>query len=196
MTKREERKKTTRERLLVAAAHCFAEKGYSSCSVADIVSRAGVSQGTLYTHFKSKEDLFTTMIRAEHRQGADKVHEAALAGGYLNGIINALSECIREVGGPVDHRLWTEILAVAAREESVRTAFLAGDMAMRKQFVALLKKAADAGEIDASFDLNAVSILLYALVDGLIARVADDGDFDIDKHIPVFAAMVRRALQP
>ena len=196
MAKRETQKKITRERLLAAAARCFAQKGYSSCSVADIAAEAGVSQGALYTHFRNKEDLFTTMIQEEHGQGAHKAREASLAGGFLDGIINILSECIRDVGFPVDHRLWTEILAVAARVESVRDAFLASDRVMRERFVELLRKAAEAGEIDPALDFEAVAIWLYALVDGLIARTADDRNFDVNQHLPVFAALVRRALRP
>lgn len=193
---RKDQKQITRERLLAAAAACFAEKGYDGCSVADIVSQAGVSQGTLYVHFKNKEDLFISMIVEEHGQGAEKARQAADTAPYLQGIINVLADCIRDVGFPIDHRLWTEILAVAARDASVRKAFAASDKVMRKAFVELLEKASAAGEISNSLDLESVSIWLYALVDGLIARTADDDDFDFKKHIDVFETLVRRALRP
>lgn len=97
---------------------------------------------------------------------------------------------------PIDHRLWTEILAVAARDEVVRQSFAASDKAIRRAFSTLLKKAANAGEIDGSLDLDSVSLWLYALVDGLIARTGDDGEFDFTKHITVFETLVRRALRP
>lgn len=196
MVNREEQKQNTREKLLAAAALCFAEKGYSGCSIADIAKRAAVAQGTMYVHFKSKEALFIAMIAEEHAQGAEKARQAAHATPYCNGIIGVLTDCIRDVGFPVDHRLWTEILAVAARDPAVREAFAAGDRAMRAVFVTLLRKAAQAGEIDGSLDLDAVSVWLYALVDGLIARTADDPDFDFQKHLGVFETLVRRALCP
>lgn len=196
VTKRDEQKKLTRERLLIAAAECFAEKGYSCCTVGDIVRRANVSQGTLYVHFKSKEALFQTLIEEEYGQGTEKAKSASSSNLFLQGIINILTECIRDVGFPIDHRLWTEILAVAAREEAVRKVFLASDRAMREQFTALLRKAAEAGEIDDSLDFDAVSIWLYAIVDGLIARTADDADFDFQKHVHVFETLIRRALRP
>ena len=196
MTKREAQKLETRQKLLNAAAVCFAEKGYAGCAVADIAAQAGVSQGNLYGHFKNKEDLFITMIRDEHSQGAEKARQAAESERYLQGILNTMADCIRDVGFPVDHRLWTEILAVAARDAAVREAFAASDKAMREVFVELLKKAAASGEIDSSLDLEAVSVWLYSLVDGLIARTADDPDFDFNKHMAVFETLVRRALQP
>lgn len=196
MTNREDRKQTTREKLLHAAALCFAKKGYAGCAVSDIAQRANVAQGTLYVHFKGKEDLFKTMIAEEHAQGAEKARQAANVRPYINGILSVLMDCIRDVGFPVDHRLWTEILAVAARDASVREGFAASDKVMRGVFVELLHKAAEAGEIDGSLDLDAVSVWLYALVDGLIARTADDLGFDFQKHMDVFEVLVRRALRP
>lgn len=196
MAIRKDQKSATRERLLSAAAVCFAEKGYDGCSVADIVSRAEVSQGTLYVHFKNKEDLFISMIAEEHGQGTEKARQAAVSAPYMQGIISVMTDCICDVGFPIDHRLWTEILAVAARNASVRKAFAASDKAMRKAFVELLEKAAAAGEIDNTLDMDSVSVWLYALVDGLIARTADDADFDFKKHIDVFEILVRRALRP
>ncbi|MDR1490081.1 MAG: TetR family transcriptional regulator C-terminal domain-containing protein [Desulfovibrio sp.] len=136
------------------------------------------------------------MIEEEHAQGAEKARQAACVTPYLNGIIDVMTDCIRDVGFPVDHRLWTEILAVAARDPSVRETFAASDKAMRAVFVELLQKAASAGEIDESLDFDAASVWLYALVDGLIARTADDPTFDFQKHLDVFETLVRRALSP
>lgn len=45
----------TRDELLAAATDVFWDKGYLDSRVADIVERAGVSHGTFYTYFDSKE---------------------------------------------------------------------------------------------------------------------------------------------
>jgi AcrR family transcriptional regulator len=195
MTKHTERTKETRERLLASAAACFAEKGYSECSVADIVKRAGMSQGSLYVHFNNKEELFKSMIEEEHRQGAEKARVMSERAPFLQRIIEIMSDCIRDVGFPIDHRLWTEILAIAARDESIRSTFMASDKAMRTVFIELLQKAADGGEIDNSLDFDAVSIWLYAIVDGLIARTADDVDFNFYNYIETFKILICRALR-
>lgn len=194
MVKREEKRTNSRNRLLEAAATCFAKSGYDGCSVADIAKEAGMSAGNLYIHFSSKEELFKTMIQQEHGGAAEKMRLAANHEPSLMVIMESLHKCIRDVGYPVDHRLWTEILAVTARNESLRETFLASDRVMRDAFVELLKKAADRGEVDKNLDFEAVSIWIYALADGLIARVADDRDFDLEKHIAVFDALILRAL--
>lgn len=52
----------TREKLLETASHLFAEKGYASTSVREIVAKAGVSKPVLYYYFKSKEGLFYALM--------------------------------------------------------------------------------------------------------------------------------------
>ena len=108
---RSAQKSATRERLLVAAAGCFAKKGYASCTVADIARAAGLAQGAMYVHFQSKEELFIEMIAREHAQGAQKARQALDTAEHLAGILAIMESCVRDVGYPVDHALWTEILA-------------------------------------------------------------------------------------
>lgn len=194
MSKRDEKREQSRQRLLASAARCFAEKGFDGCSISDIAASAEMSQGNVYVHFAGKEELFACMIQQEHGDAAVKLRDAALAAPSLQSVLDLLNKCIRDVGFPIDHRLWVEILAVSARNETVRKAFLASDRVMRDAFVELLEKAAALGEVDADLDFEAVSIWIYALVDGLIARAADDANFDFEKNIKTFDFLVRRAL--
>jgi len=55
---REEVVQSQRDRMLRALAEAVAEKGYAKTSVADVLSRAGVSRETFYEQFSSKEDCF------------------------------------------------------------------------------------------------------------------------------------------
>lgn len=55
-------KPNSRERILKTATELFAEKGYSSTSVREIVARAGVSKPVLYYYFQSKEGLFYAIL--------------------------------------------------------------------------------------------------------------------------------------
>ena len=65
----------TRARLIEAAAEVFAERQFLETTISDIAQRAGVSHGTFYTYFTSKEDIFRevalglqeTMLRSRER---------------------------------------------------------------------------------------------------------------------------------
>ena len=55
-----------KERLLTIAKHAFAEGGFAATSVNAIAAVAGISIGTLYKYFRSKEDLFLAIIGQGH----------------------------------------------------------------------------------------------------------------------------------
>lgn len=59
MPKISETKRIERKQLILDnALELFAEKGYFPTSIDDIVKRAGISKGLIYTYFKSKEEIF------------------------------------------------------------------------------------------------------------------------------------------
>jgi AcrR family transcriptional regulator len=61
--KRERRKEARPGELVKAALDLFVEKGFAATRVDEVAARAGVSKGTLFLYFESKEDLFKAVIR-------------------------------------------------------------------------------------------------------------------------------------
>ncbi len=57
------RGQATRQRLLQAAEQEFSEKGFHAASVSSVTTRAGVGQGTFYLYFRTKEEVFVTLVR-------------------------------------------------------------------------------------------------------------------------------------
>lgn len=51
-----------RNEILDAAESLFVTKGFDRTSTNDILERVGIARGTLYYHFKSKEDILNAMI--------------------------------------------------------------------------------------------------------------------------------------
>jgi len=54
--------KRTKQRLLRAAERVFGASGFDRASIAEITSRAGVSQGTFYCYFVDKKAVFVALI--------------------------------------------------------------------------------------------------------------------------------------
>jgi TetR/AcrR family transcriptional regulator len=85
--KRERRKQDRPGELLEAALDLFVEKGYAATRVEEVAARAGVSKGTLFLYFPSKEDLFKAVVRANIvdpvTQGAGEVANFQGSSGQL-----------------------------------------------------------------------------------------------------------------
>jgi AcrR family transcriptional regulator len=60
----------TRDRLVFTAMQLFAEKGFESTSVADILKAAGANSGSLYHFFPTKQDLLLEALR-RYRDGIE-----------------------------------------------------------------------------------------------------------------------------
>jgi AcrR family transcriptional regulator len=60
---RQRRKEARPQELLEAALALFVEKGFAATRSEEVASRAGVSKGTLYLYFPSKEELFKAVVR-------------------------------------------------------------------------------------------------------------------------------------
>ena len=61
--RRTRRKEARPGELLDAALDLFVEKGFAATRVEEVARRAGVSKGTLFLYFSSKEDLFKAVVR-------------------------------------------------------------------------------------------------------------------------------------
>jgi AcrR family transcriptional regulator len=59
------RKEARPDEILKAALECFAERGFAATRLDEIAARAGVTKGTLYLYFRSKEEIFKSVVRKE-----------------------------------------------------------------------------------------------------------------------------------
>jgi AcrR family transcriptional regulator len=129
MTARDRARAATREAILDAAVELFTPAWFDEVTLADVASRAGVSQQTVVNHFGSKIDLYLTGIServaprlAEARAGVEpgdvEAVVAAVVGDYeesgdgnirivaLAGRLPELGEVVRR--GRAWHRSWVE----------------------------------------------------------------------------------------
>lgn len=63
---RQVRAQITREAIIRGAGTVFANVSYSTATLADVIREAGVTQGALYFHFDSKQELALEVIKRQH----------------------------------------------------------------------------------------------------------------------------------
>ena len=87
---RTEERSKREERILDAAGELMLRWGYNKTTIDDIARYAGVAKGTIYLHWKTREDLFTALMQREYVRLAEDVKQriaSAPEGGTLSGII-------------------------------------------------------------------------------------------------------------
>jgi len=85
---REER----RSQILASALAVFSQKGFHVSSVSDVASHAGVSQGTIYWYFDSKEELFDAAIMEYFADFGTEMTSALEGGGTASEKLRALAK--------------------------------------------------------------------------------------------------------
>lgn len=68
----------TKQRVLETAAELFAERGYESVGINELIEKSGVAKATFYQHFRSKENLCAEWLRQEAVE-ADKASRELLS---------------------------------------------------------------------------------------------------------------------
>src|SRR5579875_3226993 len=59
----EDEKMTDKQiKIIQAAVEIFAEKGYAATSTSEIAQKAGVAEGTIFRHYRTKKDLLISIV--------------------------------------------------------------------------------------------------------------------------------------
>ncbi|MCA9874985.1 MAG: TetR/AcrR family transcriptional regulator [Ardenticatenaceae bacterium] len=170
-----------RNQILQAALKCFVDAGYHKTSVDDIASQAGLSKGSIYTHFESKHALLLTLLTRVSQVtdlpgilGAETTTEQEKFSAVLEGIISYVQSG--------DFQDYAALLMVAWREAQSDLAIrqtVAGLYAgMRGGFSQLIQQGIESGQIE-PIDARSFASILIAIFDGLmIQAMVDDQAID------------------
>lgn len=71
LSRQQQKSKETKERIFQAAKRILQKKGYEELSIKNICEEAGVSNGSFYHHFKTKDDLLSYYIEDQPQMNPD-----------------------------------------------------------------------------------------------------------------------------
>ena len=169
-----------RDRILAAAARVFAEKGYHSSTIADVVRESGLSVGAIYSYFTGKDELIRLACDGIAARGLDelaaRLAPATTTAERLAIAIRLYVETIDDYDGDPGQVSLVQAWAEADREPGVREM-----LARRRERLAgagqlLLRQGVISGELPAWLDVDAVTRGFLALLDGLLLQRIEAGD--------------------
>ena len=192
-TKREER----RQQILDAALRCFSRDGFHATTTADIVRESGVSQGTLYLYFATKDDIVVALADDRH-QG--EVFLNALAQSeqdpvqglmllielYGKGLTDQRRLDMRRVG----IQGWAEAL----RSPRIHASVVEGFSSVRAAIALLIERGQQSGQIRPEISPDAAARTMIAAFQGLVLQLAWGEHVDLSACGTLIRGMIRNVL--
>jgi AcrR family transcriptional regulator len=155
-----------KEKIIQAAIESFAQTGYDRTKMEDIAKRLGLSKGTIYLYFKSKEDLFLAICEYNMQQG-DK-EDAGLFVKKENVATDAeqIYDNIRRREQGND-RVMLEMVAESARNPKLKKAMHELHVRVHQHVMEGVRNKIEDGFLNRDADAESLAIALVALYDGL-----------------------------
>jgi AcrR family transcriptional regulator len=168
----------SRAQLLAAAGRVFAAKGYRAATVDGIVAAAGLSKGTFYWNFSSKEELFLALLE----ERIDRPVRALMA-------ITRDAPADRPTAGAVDEGLGRILIderetlmllhdywAAAVRDERLAERYRARQQTLREVLAEALRSRHEKTGVPLAIPAPDLATAFIALAEGLSAEALIEPD--------------------
>lgn len=187
------------QEILAAAQRCFARNGFHSTTIVDIVRESGVSQGTFYLYFETKDDVIAAL--ADDRLQSEALINA-MAGAAadpvagLTILFDLHGRTLAEAGHADERRVAIQGWAEALRNEPIRQRLVANMARIQHEIARLIERGQRTGQFKADAEPHGVARALIALFQGLTLQTAWTGTFDSALTEKSIEDMARGALLP
>jgi AcrR family transcriptional regulator len=188
-------RKERAERILDAAASLILRHGYRRITIEDVAKETGIGKGTIYLHWRSREELFQSALQREAGFLFQDLLEALHRDPELALAPRLLPEIFRRV---VDRPL---LYALFTADSEILGSLVDDDVAQSTQqgltpddnYLRLL---ADHGLLGDHLTVPEALYLVGAVSRGFLAsgRLRDGGELTLDHMAQLFGTTIRRAL--
>ncbi len=163
---RRARQKAAREqRILRAAEHLFARRGYAGTTMEDVARRARLAVGTLYNYFPSKTQIVLALLQRESAEAlaaGETVRKTPPDDPVL--AVQTLFEVYVDLIARQDRQLLRELLPAALAEPGpIARATFEVDLRLIEQLASLVADLQARGQLEGGVDPARVATTLYAV---------------------------------
>jgi len=164
LSRKERDRQLRRSDILKAAEHLFALKGYHKTTIRDIAKGSQYATGTVYLHFKNKDDLYFALLEEKLENLLSIIKEKT---GQVNDPREKLEIYIREglVFFEKDQDFF-QIFVSEGDELHAEKRFLKSSIRLQTQeyIKSILKEAQERGIVNSSFEVEQLSDLLGSIL--------------------------------
>jgi len=169
-------KAEVKEKIVQAAIESFAQTGFDRTKMEDIAKRLGLSKGTIYLYFKSKEDLFLAICEYNIQKGDKEDAGLFIRKENVASDAEQIYDNIRRREQGND-RVMLEMVAESARNPKLRKAMYELHVKVHEHVMEGVRNKIEQGFLRKDVDAISLAIALVALYDGLaVNRMLGIGD--------------------
>ena len=192
--RQEERRRSTRRRIVEAAMAVFAEKGYHDAAVDDIVRVSDTSKGAIYFHFPNKQAIFLALVDFLAGQLIDRMETAIAAErGAIARVDAALTSVLTAFAS---HRSLARILMVEV--VGLGHGFDPKLLEVRSRLTGAIRKHLDRAVADGSIPPQdtetAARVWLGAINEVVVRWLCADGRESLETSLPSLRALLLRSV--
>lgn len=195
-SQREQVRQERRQQILEAALSVFSQKGFHAANVSDVAAEAGVSQGTIYWYFKSKDELLTAALLSlfgDIAQGAlAAVEKRTTASGKLRALAESLVGLVDMAEGVFT--LFLEFWGSSPRRDEVARVWVDVLVEYKDIVVGIIDEGVRNGEFK-PVDSEGLVWAIMAAYDGLAAYGMLVPELDLDAASRAFVETLLQGLQ-
>jgi len=153
------------DRLARCAFEVFAERGFRDASVQDIAARAGVTKGSFYSHYRSKQEIILATCNHYYRTYQQRVRaQLATLDDPLERLRSVLEYAVRTCVIDRQTRVFTtKVFALSLQDDAVRAGWAQFYDTVRQQYLGLVHAAVAAGQLQSPQPEAAVNLMLAAI---------------------------------
>ncbi len=155
-----------REKIIKAAIDAFSKYGFDRTRMDDVAKTADLSKGTIYLHFKSKEDLFYAICENNLAEAKQQISTMFAKKEDLVSEIERFYDVFRKKK-TANERVFFETIAESARNAELRKALYKQRMNIFETAVGWVNLQIERGFFRKNIDANAIAVGLVSLYDGL-----------------------------
>src|SRR5690606_22338165 len=154
-----------RNEVLDAAERCFARSGFHRASMQEICSEAGMSPRNLYRYFDSKEAIIAGICERDRAEVVQQVASANVKVDFWKTFATLARHHVVERSNE-KVGICAEIMTESRRSPEIARIFDGFDADVKARLVAILREAAERGDIAADIDFENIATMLMVIVDG------------------------------
>ncbi len=160
-------------RLAESAFALFSERGFEAVTIDEIASRAAVTKGSFYSHYRSKQEIIHAACAYYYRSYQRGVHtEIATIADPLERLVRVLESSVRTcVMDCFNVVVTTEIFTLLQRDEEIAKGWTQFYDTVREMYVGLVLAATAAGQMEVDDPRRRVNLMLAA-IEGVKMRAA------------------------